>query len=286
MSGRAVSERLLLPGPRRDLRGVAFFVLVPLALAVMTATTTGYSRALGYGGALLYVSLLSLIPWWIGEGTTRLVWICTRSYRPPLWLLCGLGALAACVFVGPYVSLVSYLFGRYWPIGDAAAMIGGRTDDRLLEGLMQVGRAVVFWIAANYVFDRLLGYPRFRNHDVPSRDEPPGRVTARGLERGRGGLLQCLSRIKALSDITFVKAEEHYVRVHSEQAEELVAYRFGMALKDLEGEDGFQVHRSYWVRRSAVVGTQDSGSRLTLEIKDGSTVPVSRPYHALIRQVL
>ena len=282
MSVRAVSERLLLSGPGRDLRGVAFFVLVPLALAVMTATTTGYSRALGYGGALLYVSLLSLIPWWVGEGTTRLVWICTRRYRPQLWLICVLGALAACVFVGPYAMLVSFLFKSYWPIGDAVAMLGGAADNRWQEGLMQVARAVFFWTAANYVFDRWLGYPRFRNHDAASSDG----TTAASVDLERGGLLQRLDRIKALSDIIVVKAEEHYVRVHGERANELVAYRFGLALKDLEGEDGFQVHRSYWVRRSAVVGTQESGSRLSLRIRDGSIVPVSRPYHALIRQVL
>ena len=148
---------------------------------------------------------------------------------------------------------------------------------------MPLARAIVLWTAANYVFDRLLNYPRFRypigmaNESQRSADRP---------EMDGCGLLKRLNRINSLSEILFVKAEEHYVQVHSEHDRELVAYRFGAALDDLKGEDGFQVHRSYWVRRSSVVGKNDNGSRLTIDIKNGTTVPVSRPYHALVRQVL
>lgn len=287
MEVRAFSDRLRLLDSQRDLRGVAFFVLVPLALAILTATETGYNRALGYGGAVLYVSLLALIPWWIAEAATRVVWICLRDRRPPLWLVSSLGALAACVFVAPYVSGITTLFETYWPIRDPAAIRGGGPNDLWVEGLVHSARAVFFWTAANYVFDRLLGYPRFRNEGATSGAAQASPASAPSAEQGvSGGLLERLSRIGALSEISFVKAEAHYVRVHSAAGEEFVTYRFGAALKDLEGENGFQVHRSYWVRRSEVVSLREDGSRLTLEMSDGSLVPVSRPYHALVRQVL
>ncbi|MEM8949917.1 MAG: LytTR family DNA-binding domain-containing protein, partial [Pseudomonadota bacterium] len=204
----------------------------------------------------------------------------------PLWLVCSLGVLLSCVFVGPYASFVSYLFKSYWSLGGEGAMIGSVANNPLLESLTQVVRAVVFWTAANYVFDRLLDYPRFRNEDASKNANPPNTSAFANMKDTRSGLLHRLNRIGALSDIIVVKAEEHYVRLYSEHDEELVAFSFGMAVKDLYGEDGFQVHRSHWVRRDAVLRVQDNGLRLTLEMKNGSVIPVSRPYHALIRQVL
>ncbi|MEM1082267.1 MAG: LytTR family DNA-binding domain-containing protein [Pseudomonadota bacterium] len=94
-----------------------------------------------------------------------------------------------------------------------------------------------------------------------------------------------LKRIVSVKEILLVKAEEHFVLVQSGDDQELVAYRFGDALQDLKYEDGYQVHRSFWVRRSGVVRTNDTGSTMTIDVKNGVSVPVSRPYHALVRQV-
>ncbi|MEM8689250.1 MAG: LytTR family DNA-binding domain-containing protein [Pseudomonadota bacterium] len=277
---RAIREKILFFGPGADLRGFAFFVLVPLALAVTTATTTGYNRTLGIGGALLYVGLLSLPPWWLGEGATRLVWCAARKYRPPLWCVCGHGVLLSCVVVGPYAWLVTSLFKSYWPYGEGAALLGAASGNHVQEGVIQVARAIFFWVSANYIFDRLLDYPRFRYDDFGGRDTP-----AAG-EPKPSELLERLSRIDALTDILIVKAEEHYVRIYGVQTEEFITYQFGAAVKDLAEQDGFQVHRSYWVRQSAIVSTRSTGSNLMLEMSNGVLVPVSQPYHALVRQVL
>lgn len=284
MSTQMVSGRLRFPNFDLDPRGIAFFVLVPLALAVMTATTTGYSSSLGYAGALLYVSLLSIVPWWIGEGTTRAAWFFMKRFRPPLWLVCTVGIFIACIFVGPYVSFVSSLFTSYWPGTGAEQSLAGKGQGVLSESLIQIARATFFWITANYVFDRLLNYPRFRHEQTLS--ENPTQVERLASKDGRTAeLLWRLANIETLSAIRVIKAEEHYVRVLSEDNEELVSYKFGDALKDMENEDGFQVHRSYWVRREAVVGTKEDGSKLSLEMSDGLIVPVSGPYRALVRQV-
>ncbi|MEM1163859.1 MAG: LytTR family DNA-binding domain-containing protein [Pseudomonadota bacterium] len=279
---RATPNRVGTTSPKIDLRGVAFFVLVPLLLAALSATETGYNRALGYGGAMLYLAHLAVIPWWVAEATTRLAWRFTRRYRPPLWLTCALGALAASAIVSPYVTFVSSVFESHWPMRDGAQLISASGEDRLVEGLVHTARAIAFWTAANYLFDRFLGYPRFRHQDLSSGLHEVG-------DQGpdvNSGFLARLDHIQSLSEIIFVKAEEHYVRVRSDHAEELIAYRFGLALKDLAQADGFQVHRSYWVRRDAIVDTQDTGTHITLKMKDGSEIPVSRPHHALIRQML
>ncbi|MEM9281734.1 MAG: LytTR family DNA-binding domain-containing protein [Verrucomicrobiota bacterium] len=270
---------------RVSLLGIAFFVVVPLALAAITATTTGYSQRFGYGETLLYVSHLSLIPWWIGEGTTRLAHYTLRRWRPPLWLLCTIGILVACIFVAPYVSLVNYIFDRFASGDDTGATSSSYARSSGSQVLVQVGRALFFWIAANYLFDRLLDYPRFRYEDASDNDSTDSAEPSDSSEEPVE-LIERLREIHSLSEIIIVKADEHYVRVYTQDAEEFIPYKFSAALNDLAGEDGFQVHRSHWVRRTAVTGKIDEGSQLTLEMSNGTKVPVSRPYHALVRQIL
>lgn len=250
-------------------KGLSFFVLVPLVLAALSATTAGYTRTFGFGGAFLYVSVLSIIPWWIGEGTTKAAWFCLRRFRPPLWLLCLIGVLLAAAFVGPFVSLVNSIFEAQIPPRDGTSNYWDGAGNPIGEGLVQLTRAAFFWIAANYIFDRWLNYPRFRYASSETEN----------------GLLQKLTKITCLNEIVVVEAEEHYVRVRSRTDDELVAYKFGQALADLASEDGYQVHRSYWVRRSEVDQVRQDEMRLKLELRDGSMIPVSQAHHALVRQL-
>ncbi|MGD1933056.1 MAG: LytTR family DNA-binding domain-containing protein [Candidatus Phaeomarinobacter sp.] len=271
------------PNSNSDQRGFAFFVITPLALAAVTATTTGYSETFGLVGAFFYVSLLSVIPWWVGEGTTRVAWFAMKPLTPPLWFVCTVGILVACVFIGPYVSYVSSVFYGSWSSHALSQGLPPQNQSTPVDVFMQVARAMFFWIGANYVFDRLLNYPRFRYESAHQLQAPIVECPDQDAEQGE--LLRRSTKFGNLSDILTVKAEEHYVRVTGAHSQELVAFSFGLALKDLQGQDGFQVHRSYWVRRSAVVRVKTGGSKMSLEISDGSVVPVSGPYHALIRQV-
>ncbi|MEM1396124.1 MAG: LytTR family DNA-binding domain-containing protein [Pseudomonadota bacterium] len=284
MSIPALGGNLPVPRLKPDPRGFGFFLLVPLALAIMTATTTGYSRTLGYGGALAYVSLLSIVPWWIGEGTTRAAWYALRRFQPPLWLLCKLGILLACVFVGPYTALVTEAFSSHWPGAAFERELASGGGSAVAENVMQILRATFFWVTANYAFDRFFDYPRFR-YDGRARfalQEPTDLLQA---DHKPVELLQRLTKIDTLSDILYLKAEQHYVRVAGQNGDELVAYRFGDAVRDMDQHDGFRVHRSYWVSRCAVLGIKEAGSKLSLEMSDGTIVPVSGPYRALVRQV-
>ena len=46
---------------------------------------------------------------------------------------------------------------------------------------------------------------------------------------------------------------------------------------ELEGLEGAQTHRAWWVARGAVESTRRDGDRLTLILKGGAEAPVSRP---------
>jgi DNA-binding LytR/AlgR family response regulator len=60
--------------------------------------------------------------------------------------------------------------------------------------------------------------------------------------------------------------------------------RLGDAVAELEGIEGAQVHRSWWVARDAITDAQRGDGRATLKLRDGAEVPVSRTYARVLRE--
>lgn len=69
-----------------------------------------------------------------------------------------------------------------------------------------------------------------------------------------------------------LKAEDHYVRVHTEHGQALVRMRMSDAVAMLDGEDGVKPHRSWWVARAAVGSLVRRGNRTVIRIPDGTEV--------------
>ena len=76
--------------------------------------------------------------------------------------------------------------------------------------------------------------------------------------------------------IIALAAEDHYVRVIAEGRSALVLMTLAEAAALMPEGTGAQVHRSWWVARSAVGGHLREGRDLRLILLGGSTVPVSR----------
>lgn len=87
----------------------------------------------------------------------------------------------------------------------------------------------------------------------------------------------------ARSRLVAVQAEDHYLRIRTEAGSALVLMRLSDALTALNGADGFQVHRSWWVARAAVEAARWRGGRGELVLSDGAVAPVSRTYAAGLR---
>ena len=78
-----------------------------------------------------------------------------------------------------------------------------------------------------------------------------------------------------ISELIFVEAEDHYVKmVYSDRVEHKRA-RFSDVTAEL-GDTGMRVHKSFWVNRAFVTGTRRSGRRLVLVLRDGVDIPVGR----------
>lgn len=80
-----------------------------------------------------------------------------------------------------------------------------------------------------------------------------------------------------------VQAEDHYLRLHTEQGSDLILMRFSQALKELDGLEGAQTHRSWWVSRQAVRSVERGNGRASLTLVNGLKAPVSRRYARALR---
>jgi hypothetical protein len=77
-------------------------------------------------------------------------------------------------------------------------------------------------------------------------------------------------------DLLCLQMEDHYVRAFTALGSDIILMRMADASKELEGVDGLQVHRSFWVARAAVVGWSRDGKNLTLRLTNSKNVPVAR----------
>lgn len=86
------------------------------------------------------------------------------------------------------------------------------------------------------------------------------------------------------TDLLSVRAEDHYCRLAVRGGTSLLLhYRFRDAVSDLVEVPGAQVHRGAWVADQAVKGWDRIGRRWSLNLVDGSRVPVSETSVGLCR---
>ena len=85
------------------------------------------------------------------------------------------------------------------------------------------------------------------------------------------------------AELYAVEAQDHYLRLHTSAGQDLILMRLSDAVAELEGIEGAQVHRSWWVAKAAVIDAERGEGRATLTLTDGSTAPVSRAYARNLR---
>ncbi len=81
-----------------------------------------------------------------------------------------------------------------------------------------------------------------------------------------------------------LSVEDHYVRVRTTVAEEMLLLRLADAMRETGATPGAQVHRSHWVAFDQVQAARRAGDRAILTMRDGTEVPVSRANIAKIRE--
>ena len=107
-------------------------------------------------------------------------------------------------------------------------------------------------------------------HAAPATAAPP-----RFLDRLPGHLRG--------AEVLAVEAEDHYLRIHTDRGQTMILMRLADAVAELEGIEGAQTHRSWWVARTAVIDAQRGEGRATLTLAGGLSAPVSRTYARALR---
>src|SRR6185295_4127578 len=113
----------------------------------------------------------------------------------------------------------------------------------------------------------LVSRPGRMTHASPATDTPPPapRFFERLPPKLKGGVVYA------------IQAEDHYLRLHTSKGSDLILMRLTDAIAELDGIEGAQTHRSWWVAKDAVESTKRDGDRVTLVLKGGAEAPVSRP---------
>jgi hypothetical protein len=217
--------------------------------------------------------------------STRLAYIALARFQPAAPWLWIIGASVSCLLLIPYLSWV----GTQMP----GNMVAGGEHLSVSHFFIHVSRTIVIWVFINYIFDRFMGLPRYRYPQSVAGTvvslAPSSKQTENNVDVASVGEIQLpefllkSSKVSAVEDLYSVSAEEHYVRVHTASGDELIYKRFADAVKELSVLNGMRIHRSHWVAPHAVKDVVREGKRMSIRLKDGTQLPVSRPYQAMVR---
>ncbi|MGZ3347216.1 MAG: LytTR family DNA-binding domain-containing protein [Phenylobacterium sp.] len=247
--------KFLSRGPYGDWRGW----LRGLAISMVAATLLAYGQA--FGSAAL--SLPMRFAYWFGLMTLGWLWgVFVSSFffgrigRPQgLWRRILYSSLVIAV---PFSGVVG--FATSWTRGshfENPADIADLVVSVTLVSAVMIGVNVLVSMRTGAVTSASAQAPKF-------------------LER--------LPAKLAGAEVWAVEAEDHYLRLHTSLGQDLILMRLSDAVAELQGIEGAQVHRSWWVARSAITEAIRGDGRATLTLKDGAEVPVSRTYARLLRQ--
>jgi hypothetical protein len=85
-----------------------------------------------------------------------------------------------------------------------------------------------------------------------------------------------LSAKRRAAKLIALEAEDHYVRVHTDNGSELVPMRFSEAVEELAQADGYRLHRSWWAAADSIEQVRWNRGTGEARLKGGISAPVSR----------
>jgi DNA-binding LytR/AlgR family response regulator len=97
-----------------------------------------------------------------------------------------------------------------------------------------------------------------------------------------GGVTRYVKR----SDIVYVEAQRDYVRLHTRTAGHLVRVPLATLEERWESAGFLRVHRRYLVNAAYVEGLRTAGGRLTVDLGEEQSVPVSRRHTPAVKAAL
>ena len=232
----------------RDMaRGLAVTMTAGVFLALVDAFGTGAPLPLRLG---YWIGVMLLAGLW----SELCMWMVRRFVEDRPWLL---RYAVTVVAIGLPVTVLVWAVTGWVFMGHAYAL-------RHLPGMVwQVMLITAVLTAIAMVIDQKVA-------TTEAGDGPP-RFLDRLPPRLRGAAIHA------------VQAEDHYLRIHTDRGSDLILMRLSDAVTELEGLEGAQTHRSWWVARDAVRDVKRGDGRATLTLEGGLAVPVSRRHARALR---
>jgi hypothetical protein len=230
-------------------RRLARNLAVAAAAGAFLAIVNAFNMPAPLPARLLYWAPLMMIGA-VAGGLVATLAVRLPAARRNLWLLGALISLGLALIGSGFVWLYTALF---WA--------GGAPP---LSALPYFFFTVLVIAAAMTAVMIAINRPGPQTHAAPA-GAPPVRFLDRLPPKLRGAALYA------------VQAEDHYLRLHTSKGADLILMRLTDAVAELEGLEGAQTHRSWWVARDAVEAVARDGARVTLKLQGGAAAPVSRP---------
>jgi hypothetical protein len=250
-AGAVHASRPAWSWPRALRRAVLLSLLFGGFFAVMGARTAFDAGRLASFVEFFVISLAAIV---LSMACERLLmrW---PAVVPRIWVRAGITALLMTLPMGLFVWGIDAVLTRPSP------------------GVSQLpGYVGISFVVSVFMSLLAVAMMRERLVFVPGAATPQARFLERLPPKLRGG------------EVWAVEAEDHYLRLHTSKGQDLILMRLADALAELDGLDGMQVHRSWWVAKGAVADIARADGRATLTLQDGSQVPVSRTYARLLRE--
>ncbi len=270
-----------------------FYVGVPLAIGFLLGW-------LQVGRAAEWPRSVSLLYWVVGTCVfmtplqalgTALVAPLLRALRSPLWLTLIVGQLSSgFIFLNPALQA----FRRWLQTNVYPELQLASAGTTVAEFLQRLPSNVLLWVGLNLLFFYGLRMPRFgympksqatpqRTPAAPSASPVKTPAEERVSEAARAAHPTLMERVRPdrRGALLALKADGHYLQVYTDAGSDLILYRLSDALLELGGDDGIQVHRSWWVAQRALSSRRQ---RDRLVLVNGIDVPVSRSFLIAARQ--
>ena len=268
----------------RDIDYLLFFIGIPVSLGVIFSLVgTRLTYGMPYLDALVYMILHMFIAWWSVNLGAAIVKLSFRSWRPPAIVVCLMGVFIALIPAAFMFQLIGDYYASLYPVFAANRYdtVQPNWDLAYLVHFIRYSSPVLPTFLAGVFGYRAMtgvdwfGYPNPEGETATERTEPLQEEPVAKLIEG--------SALPPDALLIAIKAEQHYIRIWSNQGKDFVRYRFRDLGEQLRNCKGTQVHRSWWINPDFVLSHSNAGRKLELLMDDGLKVPVSQSYkHAVL----
>lgn len=195
------------------------------------------------------------------------------------WMPLMVGGAVVGEFVARYVSRIPRIGASRWLFGVVLAVV------------VSVPITLIVWSYTAFIFEQklVIGHLPYQFGPVLLISaamtglmllvSEPGRVTHAPAAGAAAQPVRFLDRLPAKlkgGALYAVSSEDHYLRLHTSKGGDLILMRLSDAIAELEGMEGAQTHRSWWVARDAVESARRDGDKVVLRLKGDIEAPVSR----------